>query len=225
MNVNRIDSTGAYSSGSVKSTTGKSDFSNILDGKMSQQNADLDSIFNAASTKYNVPLNLLKAVAKAESGFDPKATSSCGAMGIMQLMPGTAESLGVNDAYNPEQNIMGGAKYLSQLLSEFDGNPKLAVAAYNAGPGNVSKYGGIPPFKETQSYVEKVLDYCGLNISAGNVTYGGSVSSGVKASNVGSTHAKLSDAITGVSDSKKLSNELLLGIYQMQMQLFEDMNK
>jgi soluble lytic murein transglycosylase-like protein len=95
---------------------------------------DLDSIFEAASKKYNVPVNLLKAVAKAESNFNSHATSSCGAMGIMQLMPATAKSLGVTDAYNPEQNIMGGAKYLSQMLNQFNGNTELAVAAYNAGP-------------------------------------------------------------------------------------------
>jgi len=145
------------------------DFSGILNSAMSEQTTDLDQIFAKASQKYNVPLGLLKAVAKAESGFNPLALSRCGAQGIMQLMPATARSLGVTNPFDPEQNIMGGAKYLSQMLKRFDGNTQLALAAYNAGPGNVSKYGGIPPFKETQNYVRKALAYSGGDLSAGTV--------------------------------------------------------
>lgn len=126
---------------------------------LGETTSGLDSIFAKMSRRYGVPENLLKAVAKAESNFDKDAVSSCGAMGIMQLMPSTASSLGVQDAFDPEQNIMGGAKLLSQLLSQYGGDTKLALAAYNAGGGNVDKYGGVPPFAETQNYVNRVLGY------------------------------------------------------------------
>lgn len=124
----------------------------------------LDDIFKEASEKYRVPEKLLKAVGRAESNFHADEVSSCGAQGIMQLMPGTAKSLGVEDPFDPEQNIMGGAKYLSSLLGKY-GDEKLAVAAYNAGSGNVDKYGGIPPFQETQNYVRRVLGYEGEDFS------------------------------------------------------------
>lgn len=126
---------------------------------------DYEAYFQAASDTYQVPVNLLKAVAKAESDFTPDAVSHCGAQGIMQLMPATARSLGVTNAFDPAQNIMGGAKFLRQLLDRFDGNVTLAVAGYNAGPGAVQKYGGVPPYKETQNYVAKVLGYAGSDIS------------------------------------------------------------
>lgn len=144
-----------------------------------EKSVDLNSIFKEASEKYNVDINLLKAVAKAESNFNPDATSHCGAMGIMQLMPSTAKSLGVTDAYDPYENIMGGAKLLSQLDKLYDGNTKLILAGYNAGPGNVEKYDGVPPFKETQNYVATVMRYLDqgvdtsgktVNISSENMT-------------------------------------------------------
>ena len=121
----------------------------------------MDEIFEEASRETGVDIRLLKAVGKAESNFRASATSHCGAMGVMQLMPGTAKSLGVTDAYDAKQNIMGGAKYLAKLLDKYDGDTKLALAAYNAGSGNVAKYGGVPPFKETQNYVKRVLEYAG----------------------------------------------------------------
>lgn len=124
-------------------------------------NTELDEIFKKAAAAYNVPEELLKAVAKAESGFNPNAVSKCGAMGVMQLMPNTAKSLGVTDAFDAEQNIMGGASYLSQKLEAYDGDITLALAAYNAGSGNVAKYGGVPPFAETQNYIKKIFGYMG----------------------------------------------------------------
>lgn len=115
-------------------------------------------LINKATQQYNLPVGLLSGVIQRESAFNPLAKSPAGAMGLMQLMPGTAKDLGVTDPFDPEQSIMGGANYLSQQLKAFDNDPKLALAAYNAGPGNVKKYGGIPPFKETQNYVPSVLD-------------------------------------------------------------------
>lgn len=106
--------------------------------------------------KYEVDPALVRAVIHAESAFNYKAISKAGAQGLMQLMPGTAKDLGVNNAFNANQNIEGGVKYLAQLLSEFDGDIKLATAAYNAGPNAVKKYNGIPPYSETKVYVERV---------------------------------------------------------------------
>ena len=119
----------------------------------------LDAYVEEAAEKYNVDVKLLKAIAHAESNFNPNATSSSGAMGVMQLMPSTAKSLGITDAYNAYDNIMGGAKVIAEHLANYNGDVSLALAAYNAGSGNVAKYGGVPPFTETQNYIKKVLAY------------------------------------------------------------------
>ncbi|TDR43157.1 soluble lytic murein transglycosylase-like protein [Tahibacter aquaticus] len=110
----------------------------------------------AAALEFGVDEALLRAVVHAESAFNPNALSKKGAQGLMQLMPGTADDLGVENAFDATQNIRGGAQYLAQQLKSFQGDERLAMAAYNAGPANVSKYGGVPPFDETQVYVSRV---------------------------------------------------------------------
>ena len=172
--------------------------------------ADLDAIFEEAGRIYNLSPNLLKAVARVESNFNPYALSRAGAMGIMQLMPGTAAGLGVKNAYDPVQNIMGGARYLRQMLDRFDGNLRAALSAYNAGPGRVSSNGG-EPLSFTENYVSRVLSYfCGGNIAAGPVSYGRFNDP----SSVSGETVNLFD-LSGLSGT--FSQMLLLKIIEMQM--------
>ncbi|MFP2957563.1 transglycosylase SLT domain-containing protein [Myxococcus sp. 1LA] len=147
---------GTSSAQGTGGTQGPAKGNNDLSGFSSNK---YDNLINEMSQKYNVPARLIKAVIQQESTFNPNARSGAGAAGLMQLMPGTARDLGVTDRTDPRQSIEGGTKYLSQQLKRFNGDVKLALAAYNAGPGNVSKYGGVPPFKETQDYVRKITGW------------------------------------------------------------------
>ena len=132
-----------------------------------------EAIFDEASRTYGVSKSLLLAVAKQESNFDANSVSHAGAQGIMQLMPGTAKTLGVKNAFDPYENIMGGAKLLRDNIRSF-GSVHLALAAYNAGPGAVKKYGGVPPYKETQDYVKKIMaDLGNKSYSTSNYRYKG----------------------------------------------------
>ena len=133
------------------------DFKYQLQEPMNATKVDIQRMVTSACQKHNIDPKLVMAVIQQESGFNQNAISKAGAQGLMQLMPATAKSLGVTNAFNPEQNINGGVKYLKSLLERFHGNKILALAAYNAGPNAVDKYNGIPPYKETQNYVRNIL--------------------------------------------------------------------
>jgi len=119
--------------------------------------AQIDQLVSQNAGRWGVDPALVKAIIANESGFNANATSKTGAQGLMQLMPGTAAGLGVTDSYDPGQNVFGGTRYIRGLLDRFHGDMRLAIAAYNAGPGAVEKYDGVPPYAETQNYVQNVL--------------------------------------------------------------------
>ena len=135
---------------------------NSENGTSERQN--IDSLIQKAADKYNLTPKLISAVIKAESDFNADVISRAGAQGLMQLMPETAKELGVTDPFDVEQNIEGGVRYLRQMMDQFKGNVRLALAAYNAGPGAVQRYQGIPPYQETIQYVQKVLKFSLQNL-------------------------------------------------------------
>lgn len=143
---------------------GSPQFSSVLNGittpaslQLTKFSPYIDGIISKYANQYNISPNLVRAVITQESSGNVMEHSSKGAMGLMQLMPSEASTLGITDPYNPEQNIAGGTKLLSSLLQRFQGDVPLALAAYNAGPGAVEKYNGVPPYPETQHYVQRIL--------------------------------------------------------------------
>lgn len=194
-------------SSSKKST---SNSNNVSFDSYTKKKYTYSDIFKAASKKYNISQELLEAVALTESSFRPNATSYCGAMGLMQLMPATAKSLGVKDAYNPVENIMGGAKYLSQMMKKYNGNVSLTLAAYNGGPGNVAKHGGVPSF--CRSYVNKVTNYMkkGVDVPNKSITVDNSSRAAVLMADYNSVpqnNSKTSNTSTSVDKVSSTANK------------------
>ena len=198
--LNQIQGMSDYSSYTGQTTSGGRSFADIYNIMLGQNTAgnsavteraavietgstSMDAIFEEAASLYNVPLNLLKAMGKAESGFDANAVSPAGAQGVMQLMPATARSLGVENPFDARSNIMGGAKYISQQLEKYNGNIDLALAAYNAGSGNVAKYGGVPPFKETRNYIQRIKGYMNSDLTTGKTVESANAETGISGAN------------------------------------------
>lgn len=182
--------------------------------------SDLESMFTYASQATGVSADLLKAVAKAESDFNQNCVSHCGASGIMQLMPETARSVGVTDVTDPAQNILGGARYLRQMLDRYDGDTTLALAAYNAGPGAVDRYGGVPPYAETQNYVRKISRFLGTPLTVPASSGRVSSSAGQGSGSTAEALSQILDAIRGqdlLADSTQLFCEGLKTAVQNQL--------
>jgi len=167
-----------------------------------------DPIIKQAASQHGISEGLIKAVMHTESGFNVNARSPVGAQGLMQLMPATARRFNVSNAYDPHQNIMGGAKYLSWLMKRFNGNTSLVLASYNAGEGNVAKYGGIPPFKETQDYVRRVSS-----------RYSNLYSSGITGSNGSSSDSYSNNAKIIAQSSPDESSSSSTPHYSVQRQI------
>lgn len=207
-------SSGTLSSG--KTTAGSTSFGETFRSAAGRLGVpeSMDAIFEEAAEKYNVPLNLLMAVGKAESGFNADAVSSAGAQGVMQLMPSTAAALGVDNAFDARSNIMGGAKYLSQKLQQYNGDIDLTLASYNAGSGNVEKYGGVPPFDETINYIRRIREYMGQELSTGKTVTGTSASGTSAGQSRQSAGAK---STASASDLTQQLAEYFVGMMRLQM--------
>ena len=181
-----LQTSAAAPSSTQPATSGATSFAQVLSAQTAQPastGADAPAAaapyaadIQAASQKYGVPAALIEGVIQQESGFNPNAQSGAGAGGLMQLMPSTAAGLGVTNVYDPAQSIDGGTHYLRDQLDRFGGDVRLALAAYNAGPGAVATYGGVPPYPETQSYVSDVLEnYARYSGGSAQTTLQGSI--------------------------------------------------
>jgi hypothetical protein len=155
------DERGVWHFSNIKSDPRYKIYIRTYDGSkpVNQYIKDYDDIIHKASKRYGVDVSLIKAVIKAESDFDQHAVSSKGAQGLMQLMPGTANAMDVDDPFDAKDNIHGGTRYLSLMLERFKNDKRLALAAYNAGPERVAEYRGVPPYQETKTFIERVLNY------------------------------------------------------------------
>jgi len=155
------DERGVWHFSNIKSDPRYRIYMRTYDGSrpVTQYIKDYDDIIHKASKRYGVDVSLIKAVIKAESDFNQHAVSSKGAQGLMQLMPGTADEMEVDDAFDAKDNIHGGTRYLSLMLERFNKDMRLALAAYNAGPEKVTEYRGIPPYEETKTFINRVLSY------------------------------------------------------------------
>lgn len=223
-NISPIDGS-AYlvSTGNSVNATSGTDFDKIYNDIAVDDS--LESIFAGAAKEFGINENFLKAVAKAESGFDPDAVSGCGAQGIMQLMPFTSESYGVTDPFDAKQNIYAGAQLLSELLDNYNGNATLALAAYNAGSGSVQKYGGVPPYDETVNYINKINDILGGSLAGDSKTIDGASTTDFSvAQNVIAPDIEIKKSTLGTSaEAGKLigtistnnDDRLLVGLYNV----------
>lgn len=157
--VLELSNAGSKRPGVSKSSSKKRVRAVMPQATSASQKSSYDEYIREAARLYHLPEALIRAVIKVESNFDPRAVSPANAQGLMQMLPATAERMMVTDIFDPRQNILGGSRYLRVLANTFNGNLQLTIAGYNAGEGAVARYGGIPPYEETQNYVVKVLEY------------------------------------------------------------------